>query len=180
MQVYHLTKADTGNILLMFSFGMIFGSPLLSFLSNRIFKGRKPVLMVSSFIMTLIMFSMVIYTDKIPLGLFYVLFFGIGVFSSSVVAVGFTTTKELFPVQIAGTSIGLINLFPFAGGAIFQTFIGYSLEKGGRVNDAFTLSSYRQAMMVLFVCSFLAFISSLFIKETLKNKMFNFSIQEAV
>ena len=170
MQVYHLTKEAAGNILLMFSLGMIFGSPMLSFLSNRILKGRKPVLMLSSFIMTLIMLPMVVYTEKIPLGLFYVLFFGIGVFSSSVVAVGFTTTKELFPVQIAGTSIGLINLFPFAGGAIFQTFIGYLLEKGGRVNDAFTVSSYRRSMVIFFLCSLLAFIASLFIKETMKKE----------
>ena len=168
MQVYHLTKESAGNILLMFSFGMIFGSPFLSYLSNKVLKGRKPVLMMSSFIMTVMMMLMTVYTDKIPLGAFYALFFGIGVFSSSVVAVGFTTTKELFPVQIAGTSIGLINLFPFAGGAIFQTFIGYILEKGGRVDNEFTVPAYRKAMIVFLGCSLLAFIASLFIKETVK------------
>ena len=121
--------------------------------------------------MTMMMIYIYLNTDKIPLGLLYVLFFGIGVFSSSVVAVGFTTTKELFPVRIAGTSIGLINLFPFAGGAIFQTYIGYVLEKGGRVDNAFTIPAYRKAMLIFLSCSLLAFIASLFIKETVQKEV---------
>ncbi|MGD8877088.1 MAG: MFS transporter, partial [Syntrophobacterales bacterium] len=49
MQVYGLTKAKAGHILSMLAIGMIVGSPMLSFLSNRIFQGRKPVMVLSSF-----------------------------------------------------------------------------------------------------------------------------------
>ncbi len=168
MQTYHLSKAKTADILSMISIGLIIGSPSLSFLSNRILKGRKSVLMMSSFMLVLITAAMFIYTDSTPKWVLHVLFFGIGAFSGAVVAVGFTTAKELFPVQIAGTSIGLINLFPFIGGALFQPLIGYILEQSGRINGAFTVSGYRQAMLVFFLCSLIAFISSLFIKETMK------------
>jgi len=168
MQTYHLSKAKTADILSMISIGLIIGSPSLSFLSNRILKGRKSVLMMSSFMLVLITAAMFIYTDSTPKWILHVLFFGIGAFSGAVVAVGFTTAKELFPVQIAGTSIGLINLFPFIGGALFQPLIGYILEQSGRINGAFTVSGYRQAMLVFFLCSLIAFISSLFIKETMK------------
>jgi sugar phosphate permease len=83
------------------------------------------------------------------------------------VVIGFTTTKELFPVQIAGTSTGLVNLFPFAGGALFQPLLGYVLERAGRVGMAFAVSGYKQAFLILFVCGRISFLACLFLKETL-------------
>lgn len=168
MQVYHLDKTGAGHILSTFSVGMIVGSPFLSYLSNRVFQGRKPILVMSSFIMILITLALYLFTERLPIFMLYALFFGIGIFSSSVVAIGFTTTKELFPVRIAGTSIGLINLFPFLGGALFQPFIGYILEQNGRINDAFTVDGYNKAMLVFLACSVISFLSSLFTRETLE------------
>jgi sugar phosphate permease len=167
MQVYDLTKAQAGQILSMLAVGMIVGSPLLSFLSDRIFKGRKPVLIVSSFFLFCLTALLAFCTDELShLGLYFICF-GLGIFSSAIVVIGFTTTKELFPVQIAGTSTGLVNIFPFAGGAVFQPLLGYILESHGRVEDAFTLAGYKQAFFVLFVCGLIAFLASLCLEETL-------------
>jgi sugar phosphate permease len=130
MQVYGLTKAQAGQILSMMAIGMIVGSPLVSFLSNRIFRGRKPVLVLSSFIVLCLTALLAFHTEGLPVAVLYLICLGLGIFSSAIVVVGFTTTKELFPVQIAGTSTGLVNLFPFAGGALFQPFLGYLLEAG--------------------------------------------------
>mgnify|MGYP001816228865 FL=1 len=82
--------------------------------------------------------------------------------------IGFTTNKELFPVQMAGTATGLVNFFPFAGGAVFQPVLGYVLEQHGKVGNAFTIAGYRQAFLVLFLCSVIALCASFFIKETLE------------
>jgi len=82
--------------------------------------------------------------------------------------VGFTTNKELFPVQMTGTATGLVNFFPFAGGAVFQPVLGYVLEKQGKVDGAFTLVGYQQAFLVLFLCSIIALVASFFLKETLE------------
>jgi MFS family permease len=167
MQVYGLSKATAGNILSMLAVGMIVGSPLLSFLSNRIVRGRKPVLLLSSFIVLCITALLAFFTDALPVPVLYLICFGLGIFSSAIVVIAFTTTKELFPVQIAGTSTGLVNLFPFAGGALFQPFLGYLLERAGRVGQDFSLIGYKQAFLALFVCGFIAFLSTLFLKETM-------------
>lgn len=167
MQVYGLTKAQAGQILSMMAIGMIVGSPLVSFLSNRIFRGRKPVLVLSSFIVLCLTALLAFHTAGLPIAVLYLICLGLGIFSSAIVVVGFTTTKELFPVQIAGTSTGLVNLFPFAGGALFQPFIGYLLERNGRVEGAFTLAGYQQAFLSLFLCGIIAFLSCLLLKETL-------------
>ena len=167
MQVYGLTKAQAGQILSMIAVGMIVGSPLVSFLSNRIFQGRKPVLVLSSFIVLCLTAPLCFHTEGLPIPVLYLICLGLGVFSSAIVVVGFTTTKELFPVQIAGTSTGLVNLFPFAGGALFQPFLGYVLERNGQVEGAFTLTGYQQAFSALFLCGVVAFLACLFLEETL-------------
>ncbi len=167
MQVYGLSKAEAGQILSMIAIGMIVGSPLLSFLSNRVFQGRKPVLVLSSFVVLCLTALLAFYTDGIPLLGLYLISLGLGIFSSAVVVIGFTTTKELFPVQMAGTSTGLVNLFPFAGGAVFQPVLGYLLERHGQIEGAFTLAGYEEAFLALFVCGIIAFLATLFLQETL-------------
>ena len=167
MQVYGFTKSQAGHILSMLAIGMIVGSPMLSFMSNRVFKARKPVVVFCSFVSVLLIAPLAFLTDRLPLTCLYLICLGLGIFSSAVVVIGFTTTKELFPVKIAGTSTGLVNLFPFAGGAIFQPLLGYVLERNGRSEGAFTLAGYEQAFIVLFMCGIIAFAASLCMKETM-------------
>ena len=167
MHIYGLTRVQAGNILMMLAIGMIAGSPLLSYFSNSIIRGRKPVIVISSLFSLIITFFFAFYTDKLSITALYLLCFGMGVFTNAIVVIGFTTTKELFPVRIAGTSTGLVNLFPFLGGAIFQPLLGYILDGQGKVGESYTVQGYQYAFLVLFVCGLIAFIASLFLKETL-------------
>ncbi|MBF0398914.1 MAG: MFS transporter [Desulfobacterales bacterium] len=164
-QVYGLSKSQSGQILSMFSLAMIVGSPMQSFILDKILKGRKPAIIFSSIITLLITSALAFYTGKIPVWGLYLLCLGFGIFTSSIVVVAFTIVKELFPIQIAGTATGIVNIFPFAGGAIFQPILGYILEKGGVINNKFTLPAYQQAFFVLFICAALALFFSLLFKE---------------
>ncbi len=167
MHVHQMSKAESGKILSMIAIGMVVGSPLLSYLSDKIFKGRKPVLVLSSLFLIVIIYFFTFYSDTISKPGLYIIFFLMSVFASAVVVIGFTTNKELFPVEMAGTATGLINLFPFAGGAFFQPFFGYILERYGKVDGAFTLAGYEAAFMALFISAIIAFVAVLFSKETL-------------
>jgi sugar phosphate permease len=170
MHIYDYSKGQVGQILSMLAVGMIVGSPLLSYVSNNIVKARKPILVLASIVMLIITAILVFFTDRIPMMGLYLLCLGMGIFGSAVVVIGFTTTKELFPVQIAGTATGLINLFPFAGGAIFPPILGHLLERQGRMGETFTVVGYRQAFSVLFACGMIALISSFFLKETMERE----------
>ena len=161
-----LSKSEAGHILSMLAVGMIVGSPLLSFISNRVFLGRKPVIVLSSAVMMVITAMLAFWTDALSKPMLYFLCLGLGIFSSAVVVIGFTTTKELFPVKIAGTSTGLINIFPFAGGAVSQPVLGAILESRGRVGDAFTVDGYERAFLALFISAIVAFGASLWLQET--------------
>ncbi|MGA1874094.1 MAG: MFS transporter [bacterium] len=171
MHVYGFTKPQAGNILMMSALGMVFGSPLLSFFSNRVCKGRKPVLVIASFVTLLLTAVLAFFPHTLPIPALYFLCFSMGVFTNAIVAIGFTATKELFPIQIAGTSTGLINFFPFLGGALLQPIMGYLLEQGGKTGHTFTIAGYQKAFMALFICGIITFLASLFIKETMSGKV---------
>jgi len=167
MHIFGYGKEQAGQVLSMLAIGMIIGSPLMSYLSSNVLKARKPVLVGSSLVMFGIVALLAFYTGRFSAAGLYLLCLGMGIFGSAVVVIGFTTTKELFPVQIAGTATGLVNLFPFAGGAIFPPVLGYILERQGRSGEAFTLIGYQQAFLVLFACSVIALLASFFLKETM-------------
>lgn len=169
IQVYHFSKAQAGQILSMLAVGMIVGGPFQSFLSNRVLKGRKPVLILAALTNLAAAILVTVYTGTMPIFVLYLLCFGLG-FSSGAVAVGFTTAKELFPNRIAGTATGFINLFPFLGGALLQPFLGYVLESHGRISGAFTPEGYGRAFLVLFFCALVGLLASLFLRETMQKQ----------
>ncbi len=166
LQVYGLSKAYAGNILMMIAVGMIVGGPSLSYLSEKVFRGRKPILLISSSIVTAIWLLFVFLVDGLSPAFLYGLFFLLGIFASGIVAVGFTTAKELFPGEIAGTSTGMVNIFPFAGGALFQPLIGLVLDYSGSVSRMYSPEAYRISFVVFLLAAVVALISVLFMKET--------------
>ena len=139
----------------------------MSIASNRLFRARKPVMVLCAALTLGITAVLALFTDTLPVPALYAVCLGLGMFSSAVVVVGFTMAKELFPVRMAGTATGLVNLFPFAGGAVFQPVLGLVLEHHGRVEGAFTVAGYRAAFMVLAGCALVALVASAFLKETL-------------
>ena len=167
MQVYGFTKTESGNILSMMAIGMIIGSPAHGYISNKIVRARKPVIVFSSMMTLLVAAALAFHTDGLPVPVLYILCLGLGVFTNAIVVIGFTATKELFPLQIAGTSTGLVNLFPFLGGALAQPFLGYLLERRGKIAESFTVAGYKDAFLALFIFSLIALAASFFIKETI-------------
>jgi sugar phosphate permease len=167
MQVHGLTRQQAGHVLSMLAVGMVVGSPAVSYVSNRIFRGRKPVMVVCAVATVGMTACLAWFTATLPLPALYALCLGLGIFTSAVVVVGFTVAKELFPVQMAGTATGLVNLFPFAGGAVFQPVLGSVLERYGKVEGAFTVAGYRAAFAVLAGCAVVTLLASLFLSETL-------------
>lgn len=166
IQVYTFSKAQTGNILMMIAVGMIVGSPILSHLSEKVFRARKPVLLISSSILIGIWVLFIFMVDGLNISFLYVMFFLLGIFASGIVVIGFTTAKELFPTQIAGTSTGMANLFPFAGGALFQPLIGLILDHSGRLGNAYSVQAYRISFVTFLLAAIGALILVPFMRET--------------
>jgi len=150
MHAYGMTKGEAGTILSMIAWGMIIGSPLLGFVSDKLLKSRKKPFVICA-------------AKPVLLSLFFIF----SICSSSIVIVGFTMTKELFPVEIAGTSVGTVNLFPFLGGAVFMPLLGsvldaYPLSAAG----GYSIKAYATLLMILLISSIIALVCTFFMKET--------------
>ncbi len=165
MQVYGLTKVQAGGIMDMLALAMIVGSPLLSILSDRL-RSRKIILVAAALILVLVTLPLAFIPAGLTKPMLYLLVFFMSLSASSVVAIGFTMTKELFPVGMAGTAVGLVNLFPFLGGALMQPAVGYLLESRSSGLQTYSAAAYGFAFRLFFASACLAFLASLLLKES--------------
>ncbi len=167
MHSYGMSKERTAGLLTMIAWGMVLGGPALGVLSQRILKSRKKTLILCMSILTALLLVTTLRPAGLPLGVLIAWFFLFSVCSSAIVIMGFTTAKELFPVEIAGTSIGVVNFFPFFGGAVFQPMLGAILDAYGRTPaNQYPVAAYRTIMLVLLLSAVAALGCSLLMKDT--------------
>ncbi|MBC2717752.1 MAG: MFS transporter [Desulfobacteraceae bacterium] len=167
MHVYNLSHAETGTVLSMIALGMIIGSPAIGLISDKLIKSRKIPFMICSLLLTIDIFLLYLFPAGFTKFSLCILFFIFSLSSSAIVVIGFTTTKELFPVSIAGTSVGTVNLFPFLGGAVFMPFLGKILDAYPKTeNGSYSAEGYSTLLLVLLFSALAAFTCTLFMKET--------------
>ena len=168
MQVYGLSKTAAGGVLSTFALALIFGSPLLGWLGNRF--GRKPVLIGCSLVLMMVSAVMSWLVDRMALPLLYILFFCFFITGGSIGPIVATVSKELFPVSISGTSVGVVNLFPFAGAAFFQILIGALLTAQSREPMQYATISFRYMFLICLAASAVSLAAALILKETLPTR----------
>jgi len=167
MDVYGLSREEAGSILNMTAVGLIIGSPAISYLSDHVLHSRKKVMVLVSLTLAAVVGLLNAYPFGLPMIVLYVLVFMFAVSSTAVVGVSFATTKELFPVEIAGTAVGTVNLFPFLGGALFQPVMGWILDSyPAPASGCYSLDGYKAMLLFLLIASATAVISTFFMKET--------------
>ncbi len=170
MDVYRLSKPAAGNVLSMLPLSMVFAGPFLGYISDKVLVSRKKVITISSVLYILCWLIVLLHHDSLPPYWLYVIFFLLGAMGTGVAPIGYAAAKELFSGDIAGISIGAINLFPFLGGVVAQPLIGYILDKGGKVGTHYQSSAYHSVIFMYFFVSILSLIVVFFIKETLRKK----------
>lgn len=167
MHIYGMSRSEAGAILSMIAWGMILGSPLLGYFSDKVLRSRKKPFIFCTAVMVaeLILFNL--YPAGFSPAALLILFFIFSVCSSAIVIIGFTTTKELFPVEIAGTSVGTVNLFPFLGGAVFMPLLGWVLDAYPKSRSGgYSLEAYSTLLLILLGAALIALVSTFLMKET--------------
>ena len=164
---YGLTKTQSGPILGMIAWAMILGSPLLGVVSQRVFQSRKKVFILCTSVLVVLLLFLNIFPVGLPRVVLYLWFFLFSVSSSAIVVMAFTTTKELFPVEMAGTSVGMVNFFPFFGGAVFMWVLGRVLDMYPKTAAGVSpVSGYRMILVILLLSSLISLACTFVMKET--------------
>lgn len=148
--------------------GFAIGAPFFGWFSDYTGK-RKPVLFLGCFT-ALICILMVLYvpTHSVASLSFYLFLFGFG---ASGFFTSFAMIRELFPVVLAGTVLGIMNTFDSICEALFEPLVGAFLDstwQGQLVNGVhqFSVSGYHIALALLPLSLFAALMLLFFIKET--------------
>ena len=168
IQAFGLSKTSAGAILSMSAVALIISSPLLGFLSSRV--GRKPIFIGCSFLLIAVCATFCAFTDRLPHIMLYILFFCLCLSSSACAPVIVAATKELFPIPIAGTSVAIVNLFPFLGGPFFQIILGAILSRTGQEGDVYTSAGYQNMFLACLIGAFISLFVAAFVKETLSRE----------
>jgi len=164
MRVYGLSKPEAGAVLSMGAFSLIGGSPVLSFFSNVV--GRKTVFIGCSTLLVLVFSLFTLFPQALPIPLLYLFFFSFSLAGGATGQITATVAKELFPVKIAGTSVGALNLFPFLGGAIFQVVMGAIVSGAGG-----GVAGYRWLFLLCTGNAVVSLVAACLLTETLPSRI---------
>jgi sugar phosphate permease len=167
VHVYGLTAPQAGMVLNMLAVGIVVGSLFWSFVSERVLRSRKKTLILASGAYVGLLVLLNLLPKGLPIGSLYPLFFIFALCSLAVAAIMITATKELFPLEITGTSIGTVNLFPFLGTAIMQVAAGWLLDRYPQsASGEYPIEAYSAVLCFILAAALIGFASTFVMKET--------------
>lgn len=165
---YSISKGSAAFSVSCIFIGFAAGAPLLGWLSDYIGR-RKPILfsgtLIAFFCIIVVMFSP---TDSLLVLSTMLFFFGFG---ASGFFTSFAMIRELFPVMLAGTVLGVMNTFDSVCEALFEPMIGAILDWtwDGKIIDGvhvFSITNYHAALLLLPLSLAVAIFLLFFIEET--------------
>ncbi|RUR18253.1 MFS transporter [Legionella sp. km535] len=167
-KAYHLTKTDAALAISFIFIGFAAGAPFWGWLSDWI-QRRKPILFIGTGL-ALISLLVVLYSPNLYLLTLSILLFFFG-FCASGFFTSFAMIRELFPLILVATVLGIMNTFNSVFEALFEPVVGLLLDwnwDGTMVNGMhhFSLHGYHTALAILPLSLALSLATLLMIDET--------------
>jgi len=149
---------------MLFSVGFFLGGPILGFLSDRVFRNRKSVMLLAMCFYTIFFSPLTGFFPTPSLIMIAGIFFFIG-FLTSCGNVMYANIKELLPSSISGTAMSAVNFFTMAGAGVFQHVMGVSIDKFSLPQGQLPPEAFSFAFSLCFVSAALGTVAYLFVKE---------------
>jgi len=149
MDIHHLTKGEAGSVLNMMGVGMLAGGPLAGWLSDSVFRARKPVMLLNALGTVALFVILGMDGDTLPTWTMYLWFFCLAAFGMGSLSVGFASIRDIFGDKATGTGGGLLNTLPSFGVSVFQPLTGWILESYGHApGGGFTMPGYAMSCVL--------------------------------
>jgi len=151
-------KAEYGFSLTFVGLGMIAGCPISGFISDRVLRSRRKVVVFGTAAFTMLWGAVWLFAGEVDDHMAYaILHFLFGFFAGWYVPI-YGQVKDAFPRSMSGTALAALNIFPFAGGAVLQMVSGYMIA-----NDS--LSEYRSVWLLMFAGMVISTLAALVSRE---------------
>lgn len=148
IQQLGFSPIKAGNFLLLLNVGLVVGSPLGGWLSDRVLRSRKKIVLLGLAVMALDLFGLSMGWGEKNIWFLSGSLLTFGLFGSFGIVM-YAHIKELMPPQMTGTALSGINLFTMLGGASLLQGLGWILDHG-RTPGAAGQPDYRTAF---FLCA---------------------------
>jgi nitrate/nitrite transporter NarK len=155
-----------------FATGLIFigwgiSGPFSGWLSDRI--GRRKPLMVVSALCGIVLTTLFVFYPSMNTTSIYLIFLLFGLTNTGV-ALAYAVSTEIHQQHVMGTSIAFTNMISIFIGALMQPLVGrlVDLVSGARAYnvESLLLADFQAGLRILPLCSLIAFILALMVKET--------------
>ena len=155
-----------------FATGLIFigwgvGGPLSGWISDKV--GRRKPIMVASALCGIVLTYLFVFFPNLDRNTLYVLFFLYGLTNTGV-AISYAVSTEIHDRYVVGTSIAFTNMASIFVGASLQPLVGRLVDAiaGSRAYhvDMLSLADFQYGFRLLPLCSVVALVLALTVKET--------------
>ena len=163
IQALGFSTVKAGNLILMMNVGYFLGAPLSGWLSDRVIRSPRRVVLLGLAISAFSVFFLSLGSDMESPWLLGGILLAFGIFSSFGFVM-YTHIKELMPSDMSGTALTSINLFTMLGGAVFMQAMGLILEHIRPIGFP-TTKDYNFIFLIGFLCILFALGLYFFTRE---------------
>jgi len=170
--VYKMSNAEIGNWLLTIAIGMVIGQVSAGYLSDKVFKGRRKILIITGSVFYALNWALfLIITNSQQYLLFLQFLFFTFAIANSIASIStMALIRDLAPEESYGTIMGICNTITFIGGAFFQIITGNILDRSTPIIEngikVFSMKGYLSAFIPSTIAAFLCIALALLIKES--------------
>ena len=166
-QAHHLSEIQASFVNVFLFLGMIIGSPVVGWASDKLERRKMP--MVMGVIASIAVIFAIMYTPHLSLDDLIILFFTLGFVISSQI-IGYPLIAESNPSMLTGTAEGLASVLIMSGGMLIPVFPAVlNMHWNHAMHNGipfYAVSDYDRAFMIMPIAFLIALIASFFVRET--------------
>lgn len=165
---YGITESLSAIAMTSMFIGVGIGGPIFAWITNSWCSRKKP--MVLGAVVTLLIYSMILFMPQLSFPVICILFFLAGLFFNGQ-CMSFSSICEIMPEHASGVAVGFLNMLVMANGFIFLPVVGrilVALWDGQISHDVpvYSATNFQIALSIIPVCLSLSLVLLKFIKDT--------------
>ena len=127
VDVMGYSPVTAGNLLFLLTLGVVIGNPVSGFLSDRILRKRKGIMVFALAGLSLTLAGLAFVPVGAPLWLVAALFSAFGIFAGTG-SIPYAHLKELTPPDRSATALTVLNFFAIVGAGVFMQGLGHLMK----------------------------------------------------
>lgn len=164
-QIYGMPKQQAANMLMLWPIGMALGCLAAGWVSDRVLKSRRKTSLYGMIIYAVTWLPVIIWPGTIAVEMFYPILFIMGFFCGAYVP-NYAHIAEGQPHSFIATANGMVNIWYFVGGALFQAVMGLVLDGYGKVGDKFPVEAYQMSFIFCMIALLIGAVAMYFTTDT--------------